>query len=108
MKKIITLTSAVLLGLSFTSCAKNNSNEVSSTSVADNIISYPEGYDTTSQGASSYANSGDHLNSKYFAQLDVYNLKSTDTLTILPKFKTYQQRVYMWTCNCTYGFRAFW
>ncbi|MFR2664341.1 MAG: C39 family peptidase [Clostridium sp.] len=91
MKKIITLTSAVLLGLSFTSCAKNNSNEVSSTSVADNIISYPEGYDTTSQGASSYANSGDHLNSKYFAQLDVYNLKSTDTLTILPKFKTYQQ-----------------
>ena len=31
MKKIITLTSAVLLGVSFTSCAKNNSNDEQAT-----------------------------------------------------------------------------
>ncbi|OPJ57243.1 C39 family peptidase [Alkalithermobacter paradoxus] len=36
--------------------------------------------------------------SPYFTQLDVYNLKSNDTLTILPKFKTYQQTT-EYTCG---------
>ncbi|KAH0787042.1 Peptidase C39 like family protein [Histomonas meleagridis] len=40
----------------------------------------------------SYVNSGrDRLNSKYFTMLDYYNMKSDDTLTIFPKFKTFLQ-----------------
>ena len=57
----------------------------------NHVIAYPEGYDTISAGPSSFANSGDHEDSPYFSQLDVYNLKSTDTLTILSEFETYQQ-----------------
>jgi hypothetical protein len=54
-------------------------------------IPYPKGYDTKSSGASAYAGSGNHLDSRYFAHIDVYNLKSSKTLTVLPKFQTYQQ-----------------
>lgn len=57
----------------------------------DRTIPYPIGYDTTSAGASSYAGSGDHECSPYFAHPDVYNLKSKGSLTILSHFKTYQQ-----------------
>lgn len=34
---------------------------------------------------------GDHKNSPYYSNLDFYNMKSTDSLTILHNFKTYQQ-----------------
>lgn len=92
MKRLISLT---LLTFSLVTlvgcCQKETSNKESLSQRNINIISYPEGYDTTSEGASSYENSGDHIDSKYFSQLDVYNLKSTDTLTILSNFKTYQQ-----------------
>ncbi|HEY8391319.1 MAG TPA: C39 family peptidase [Capillibacterium sp.] len=54
-------------------------------------IPYPPGYDLTSEGASAYAGSTDHPDSRYFAHLDVYNLTSDATLTIIPHFATYQQ-----------------
>lgn len=57
----------------------------------DRTIPYPPGYDTTSEGASSYARSGDHEDSPYFVHPDFYNLKSKKSLTIIPRFKTYQQ-----------------
>ncbi len=91
MKRKLQLIATALLALTTVGCTKSTTN-------ADNTIAYPEGYDTTSSGASSYANIGDHNNSQYFAQLDVYNLKSSDTLTILPKFKTYQQTT-EYTCG---------
>jgi hypothetical protein len=61
-------------------------------------IPYPAGYDTTSSGASSYQNSGDHKDSKYFIHNDYYNMKSDSTLTIIPKYKTYQQTT-EWSCG---------
>ena len=54
-------------------------------------IPYPEDYDTLTAGASSYDNSGDHFESPYFQHPDFYNMESTDTLTILSNYKTYQQ-----------------
>ena len=66
-------------------------NEVKTSSTTSHVIGYPEGYDTTSEGASSYKNSGDHDNSPYYPKLDVYNMKSTDTLTLISEFETYQQ-----------------
>lgn len=55
------------------------------------VIPYPVGYDITTEGASSYAGISNNKDSKYYSSLDFYNMKSTDTLTILPKYKTYQQ-----------------
>ncbi|WP_346353051.1 C39 family peptidase [Azotosporobacter soli] len=55
------------------------------------VIAYPAGYDTTKEGASSYNGIGNVENSPYFPSLDVYNLQPTATLTILPRYKTYQQ-----------------
>lgn len=49
-------------------------------------------------GADSVERDGDHKGSPYFTQLDFYNMKSTDTLSILPKFKTYQQTS-EWSCG---------
>ncbi len=49
-------------------------------------------------GANSVERDGDHKDSPYFKSLDVYNMTSTDTLTILPKFKTYQQTS-EWSCG---------
>lgn len=54
-------------------------------------IPYPSGYNTAESGASSYAGVGNHVDSKYFAHPDFYSLTSDKTLTILPKFRTYQQ-----------------
>ncbi len=49
-------------------------------------------------GADSIERQGDHPGSPYFAQLDFYNMESTDTLTILPHFKT-QQQSSEWSCG---------
>ena len=51
-------------------------------------------------GADSAEREGDHPESPYFNQIDFYNLESTDTLTILPKFKTMQQTS-EWSCGVT-------
>ena len=51
-------------------------------------------------GADSVERDGDHPGSPYFSQIDFYNLESTDTLTILPKFKTMQQTS-EWSCGVT-------
>ena len=46
-------------------------------------------------GADSVERAGDHADSPYFAHPDVYNMESTDTLTVLHNFKTHaaDQRV---------------
>jgi hypothetical protein len=71
--------------------------EVEATPVAFHAIAYPSGYDVTSEGASSYANSGDHVDSAYFAHPDYFNLTSSDGLTVITGFETYQQTT-EWSC----------
>ena len=51
-------------------------------------------------GADSVERLGDHVDSPYFSRLDFYNMENTDTLTILPKFKTIQQ-TNEWACGVT-------
>jgi hypothetical protein len=41
---------------------------------------------------------GDHADTPYFAKLDFYNMKSTETLTILPNYQTIQQSS-EWSCG---------
>ena len=49
-------------------------------------------------GADAVEREGDHADSPYFAQVDFYNAKNTDTLTILPQFQTMQQTS-EWSCG---------
>ena len=42
-------------------------------------------------GADAYERQADHVDSPYYSQLDFYNMESTDSLTILTNFQTYQQ-----------------
>ncbi len=49
-------------------------------------------------GADSVERLGDHPDSPYFNRLDVYNMKSTDTLTVLSQFRT-QQQTSEWSCG---------
>lgn len=51
-------------------------------------------------GADSVERAGDHQNSPYFAHPDVYNMESTETLTVLSHFKTIQQSS-EWSCGVT-------
>lgn len=51
-------------------------------------------------GADSVERDGDHVDSPYFSHPDFYNMTTTDTLTILPKFQTMQQTS-EWSCGVT-------
>jgi len=49
-------------------------------------------------GADFYNNIGDHADSQYYVNPDFYNMQSTDCLTIIEHFKTYQQTS-EWSCG---------
>ena len=51
-------------------------------------------------GADAVERQGDHEDSPYFAHPDYYNMKSSDTLTILTGFQTMQQTS-EWACGVT-------
>ena len=51
------------------------------------------------EGAKEYQGKHDILNSKYYKALDIYNMKSSGSLILLEKFKTYQQTI-SYTCGC--------
>lgn len=66
-----------------------------------NEMKIPYGTDISAEdGANSVERLGDHVDSPYFSRLDFYNMESTDTLTILPKFQTVQQTS-EWSCGVT-------
>lgn len=71
------------------SAAGNYTDEMKIESKAD--ISPPDGADSVER-------EGDHKDSPYFSRLDFYHMTSTDTLTILPEFKTIQQSS-EWSCG---------
>ncbi len=90
MKKPLILALVLAMSLSLlASCA--DVPTVKAATPKENQIAYPQEYDTTISGASSYNHSGDHADSPYFAHPDVYNLENTENLTVLNRFKTYQQ-----------------
>ncbi|MEG0403683.1 MAG: C39 family peptidase [Anaerorhabdus sp.] len=99
MKKIIVclLTLAVLAG-----CAQTAPNvtpvETAKPANYTDEMKIEKAVDLEEYGADSVERAGDHEGTPYFTQLDFYNMESTDTLTILPKFKTYQQTS-EWSCG---------
>ena len=110
MKKTVTLalTLALVLGL-LSGCANNdtpadNAENSKAAETAENFtdeMKIPYAVDLSPEdGADSVERSGDHENSPYFAHPDVYNMESTDTLTVLPHFRTMQQTS-EWSCGVT-------
>ena len=63
---------------------------------AGDTIPYPPGI--VLGGAASYLGTVDHPTSPYYKHPDFYNLGSTSTRTMLPRFKTYQQTT-EYTCG---------
>ena len=110
MKKTVTLalTLALVLGL-LSGCANNdtpadNAENSKAAETAENFtdeMKIPYAVDLSPEdGADSVERSGDHENSPYFAHPDVYNMESTDTLTVLTHFRTMQQTS-EWSCGVT-------
>ncbi len=62
-----------------------------SSAAMENTIPYPEGYVTTAEGASAYGGKGNVASSPYFKHPDFFNMKETESLTLLTGYKTYQQ-----------------
>jgi hypothetical protein len=58
----------------------------------------PYGTDLDAYGADSIERTGDHPGSVYFSNIDPYNMKSNETLTILENFRT-QQQTSEWSCG---------
>lgn len=99
MKKLIVC--FVLLATLLAACAAQTDDvnagtqQTSGGNFTDEMkIPYAPGQDLEEYGADSVERQGDHQDSPYFSNLDFYNMESTDTLTILPQFKTQQQRCY--------------
>ena len=94
MKKILAaLMSLMLLCLSFVAFAdETGGNYTDEMKIAHAVDLSAE------DGADSVEREGDHPGSPYFNRLDFYNMESTDTLTILPRFRTLQQSS-EWSCG---------
>lgn len=76
---LLTLTAAALL--SGTALAADDAR----------TIPYPETYNTQIAGASPYIGQIDIADSPYYRAPDFFTMTSNDHLTILPRYKTYQQ-----------------
>lgn len=63
-----------------------------------NEMKMPITYDYNDYGSNAVDRKGDHKDSPYFSSVDFYNAKSTDSLSILPQFKTIQQTSW-WSCG---------
>lgn len=82
-KTLATATLALMLSLTYTNLGY--------AADSDKTIPYPTTYNTHIAGASPYIGTMDIPQSPYYPQLDFYNMKSNDHLTILSNYKTYQQ-----------------
>jgi hypothetical protein len=95
MKRIV----PVLLALALVVCAAPLAAAESTGANYSDEMKIPYTVDLSPEdGADSVERQGDHQDSPYFSRLDYYNMTSTDTLTILPKFKT-QQQTSEWSCG---------
>lgn len=110
-KKVILALAALMAGSLLSGCATDapadnaeRSQAAEASAQTENFsdeMKLPYALDLSEEdGADSVERAGDHPDSPYFAHPDVYNLESTDTLTVLHNFKT-QQQTSEWSCGVT-------
>lgn len=96
LKKLIAITIVLML---ITGCAQTKAPETSAGGNFTDEMKIVDGIDLDPEyGADAIEREGDHADSPYYNTVDFYNLKSTDTLTILENFKTKQQSS-EWSCG---------
>ncbi len=103
MKKNKTLALTIASLLAMTGCANNasSSTETAANGNFSDEMKMNYTFDLSPEdGADSVERDGDHTDSIYFAHPDFYNMESTETLTIIPHFKTTQQTS-EWACGVT-------
>lgn len=113
MKKTVTLALALALLLTTVGCGNSggaaapgaagpslaDANNTQKTGNYTDEMKIPYAVDLSPEdGADSVERLGDHRDSPYFAHPDVYNLVSSDSLTVLTHFKTIQQSS-EWSCG---------
>ena len=81
----------ISLMLAFGFCLYGCGSSASTSAPEKHLLAYPEGYDTTSGGGSSYDSCCDDANTPYFKINDYYNMESEGTLHILSNFAPYEQ-----------------
>ena len=95
LKKLKPLVVAVLtvcfLFAALPGCGSSAPPSLGGESEGERFIPYPKGYVTDRLGASAYRGAGNANLSPYYGSIDVYHLTGSDRLTILPRYKTYQQ-----------------
>ena len=95
MKKLIVWLLVLCMSLSLSSAFATEGGNFT------DEMKFDDGCDLSAKdGADSVERLGDHQGSPYFSNLDFYNMESSDTLTILPHFKTIQQSS-EWSCGVT-------
>ena len=92
-RKLSLLISYIVLGISLSmanialaAAAANNA-----TVTENRLIPYPSSYIITSSGAAAYRGIGNVADSPYYLAPDFFSMTSTSSLTLLPRYKTYQQ-----------------
>ncbi len=91
-KTLIAVIACLVLAFSFCLYGCGSSDESASTSAPEkHLLAYPGGYDTESEGASSYDGWCDNPDTAYFKINDYYNMESEGTLHILTNFAPYEQ-----------------
>lgn len=104
MKKTVTLALALSCSLALLGgCATSDTPAQTAEEKANftDEMKIPYATDLSPEdGADSVERKGDHQDSPYYKSPDVYNMESTDTLTVLSKFKTMQQTS-EWACGVT-------
>ena len=98
MKKVLAITIAMLMVLGvFNGCSAEN--KMIETTFVNDEMKIPYTCDLDPEyGADSVERDGDHTDSPYFKAPDFYNMKPTESLTILSNFKT-QQQTSEWSCG---------
>ena len=93
--KLLAVIACLILAFSFClygcGASESDSDSASTSAPEKHLLGYPDGYDTTSGGGSSYDGWCDNPDTPYFKINDYYNMESDGTLHILTNFASYQQ-----------------
>ena len=95
-KKVLFVVLALVMASFMLACSDKSTDSRKSAGAADtpyekHLLPTPAEYGELEGGGASYESVGDHFDTPYFKILDVYNMKSTDTLTILSNFAPYEE-----------------
>ena len=85
-KILLAVIACIVKAFSFCLAGCGSGSDDSAAAPEKHLLPYPDGYDTTTAGASSYDGWCDNADTPYFAINDYYNMESEGSLHILTNF----------------------